>query len=174
MSLTKQQKKEVINSIQDSYNKRSHLIFCDFSGVSVSQLQDLRKKLREAGAKMLIVKKTLLKRALNTINETKKVDTDSWKGSVSVTFAPQGAIEVEKALNDFANEQESFKILGGLFEGDVMDASGVTTLASIPGREQLLGNLVGLLNEVPVSFVRVLNGVQRNFVLTLDAIAKKN
>ena len=174
MPLTKAQKKEIIADIQTRAKEKPQLLFCDLTGTNMGDLQTLRRKLRGVGAELKAVKKSLLARALAGVEETKEINAEQWQNAVSITFAREGEVDAAKSLYEFAKaHKETFSILGGFFEGAVLDASGVISLAQTPGRQELYGQLACLLNAVPTNFVRVLHAVQRNFVITLSEIAKK-
>ena len=174
MPLTQVQKKEVIADVQARVGEKPQLLFCDFTGTNVTDLQSLRRKLREVGSDLKAAKKTLLSLAFADTEATKAVDITQWENAVSVVFAPEGEVEAAKILHEFAKDhEETFQLLGGLFEGNVLDQAAVVSLAQTPGRQELYGQLVGLLNAVPTNFVRVLNAAQRDFVIVINQIAEQ-
>ena len=128
-------KKEIVDKIK---NSESVIVF-QYQGLTVSDLSDLRVKLREAGAEVKIYKNTLLKRALDEV----KVDlTDFLEGPNAILFG-KNLLEPIKVLSDYAKENDKLDIRVGIISGSRADLDVIKEYASIPSREGLLTMLAG-------------------------------
>jgi large subunit ribosomal protein L10 len=160
MALNKAQKTKQIDSIKESVSKQKSVIFVDFSKVPSKEMFSLRKSLKEAGCKLKIAKKTLVRIAfgqsnISFWNKIKAVIP----GQLALVFGIEDEIAPARISNEFGKKNENFKILGGIFEKRFIEKTKVMELASIPPRNELLGRLVGSIYSPVSSFVRVLNKI---------------
>jgi large subunit ribosomal protein L10 len=169
MPKTKQQKQGEVAALEKSLTAAKAVVFANFQGLTVAQSEDLRKKARELGVEMIAAKKTLMKRALETAG-IKEVGTDSFKGGVAAFLAMEDEVSAAKVVSDFAKTNEIAAIFGGILEHKFITAASVKNLASLPNKQQLLGQLVGTLNAPVSGFVNVLAGNLRNLVGVLNNI----
>lgn len=127
--MTKPEKKELVKSLKEKFKKAKAIIFTDFTGVTVPEIEDLRKQLREKNIDYQIIKKNLLKRVYPKIN---------YQGPVACAIG-NDEISLSKILYNF----EKIKILGG--KG--LDLKMIETLAKLPSKEELFTKLVCLLKN---------------------------
>lgn len=163
MALTKQKKQDSLNSLKEVISKQKSVIFVDFSKVGSKELFDLRKKLKEAGCKLKVGKKTLIRIAfgqsgISFWNHIKK----AVPGQLALVFGIEDEIAPARISNQFSKTNENLKILGGIFEGRFIAREKVLELASIPSRNELLGRLVGSIASPMSSFARVLNKIKES------------
>lgn len=168
MALTKSRKREMLAELQSAIQESNGLVFSDFSGSSVKSLQTLRGALREDGSRYLVVKKSLFNKALQGIGV--EVSLENLPGNLGVIFATD-PVSGAKASSDFAKtaKKDTFKIVGGLLEDNILTDSQVTALAKLPTKEQLQGQVVGTLAAPMTGLVTVLSGTQRGLVTALSA-----
>jgi large subunit ribosomal protein L10 len=173
---TKGQKKQEVEVLSKKMPDSKITVFTSFSqaekgGLSVAQLQQLRRALREKKSEYLVSKKTLTKRVLNASGFT-DVDPREFEGSLGVVFGYEDPIETAKSVYDFAKQNNALVVHGALFEDNFIDAARFTELAQLPGREVLLGRTLGML-QYPISgLASVLQGNIRNLLLILKNIKK--
>lgn len=171
MSLTRKQKEEVIAKTQSDLKAATSVVLISFDKLTVAESGELRANLSEAGGHMRVMPKRLLKIAFKNI----KLDLDptTLEGQVAVAWADD-PVAPAKTLNDFAKEhEEKIKLLAGSLEGNVLTIEEVKSLATLPTREQLIGQLLSVIVGPIVGTVRVLSGVQTSTVQVLKAIADK-
>ncbi len=161
MALTKAKKEESLKSLKEVISKQKSVIFADFSKVGSKDLFDLRRKLKEAGCKLKIGKKTLIRIAfgqsnISFWNKIKEVVP----GQLALVFGIEDEIAPARISNQFTRTNENFKILGGIFENKFIDRERVLVLANIPTRNELLSRLVGSISSPVSSFVRVIDKVR--------------
>ena len=166
--LTKQQKQQLIEELTDKLKRQKGLVFTDFRGLKVGEIEDLRKELKQAGIEYKVAKKTLIKWALEKAK--KKIDISQFKNSVALAFGFQDPITPIKIISKFAKEHKDLEILGGLMDDEFLTVDGVKELAEIPSRDELLAKFVGSIKSPIRGFVNVLGGNIRNLLLIFKQI----
>jgi large subunit ribosomal protein L10 len=161
-------KEQVVTTLAERLRASETLILADYRGLSVSELDDVRTKLLEHGARFSVVKNTLTKRAAEDAGLESL--TALLDGPTAIAFVGDGDMAaVAKTLNDTARRTRILEIKGGILQGAPMDAAQVVELASLPPadvlRGQVLGAIVGPLNEIVGLFAAPL----QNLVGLLDA-----
>lgn len=155
----------------ESLKKQQSVLFVDYQGINVKRLSELREQLKEAGARLEVVKKTLLSRAL--AQEKIDVDLDSMKGQIAVVYSFEDPIAGVKTAHTFAKTEEHLKLLGGYMESQALSEAQVIELAQLPSKEQLLGMFVGTLAGPIRGFLTVCEGNIKGLVVALSAIQEK-
>lgn len=168
MPLTKEKKKQILDSVTGSLKKAKIIIFANFHGLNIKEVTKLRRTLREDGVDYVVVKKTLLKNALKNSGYESNPDLEGEIGIVLGYDDP--LIAARDAYNFALSNKETFKLVGGIYEGDAVDKAKINALAVIPSREILLSQLLQVLNGPIGGFERTLNGVQKKFVFALFQI----
>lgn len=171
MPKTKEQKQEALKVVQDKLKDSKATVFSSDTGSNVKTIEELRKELKDNDAEYLVIKKTLLKKAIENMGETDQLD--SLNGSVAVTFSYNDEVSGAKILNKYAKGSEVLNLGGGILENAFIVPEMVKKLATLPSKEELLARLVGTLNSPLSGFVGVLSGTTRNFVGVLNAIKDK-
>lgn len=171
--LTRAQKSQIIDELTEKTKASKSVLMVDFSGLKVSEANELRKSLREAGIEMKAAKKTLVQRILKNagIND---FNVFQFPASIALIFSSEEGMVASKSVYEFSKKlkDRAFKILGGFMDGRFINAEMVVTLAKLPSREVLLSQLLYVLNSMPRALVGVLQGNLRKLVFALDAIAK--
>ncbi len=168
MSKTREQKEAIVAELADKLGRMKSAVFTSVSGYTMTDADTLRAKGREQGIELMVAKKTLLKRALQ--EKGIEMDVTALEGSVLATVGFNDEVSAAKLMADFLKGRETMAILGGILEGKSVDASSIKTLASLPSKQQLLGQLVGTLNAPVSGFVNVLAGNLRGLVTVLNAV----
>ncbi|MBU2563983.1 50S ribosomal protein L10 [Patescibacteria group bacterium] len=169
--LTRKQKEQIVEELADKIKRQQSLIFTDISGVNVSEMQKLRRELRQSEIEYQVAKKSLIDLALK--QEKIDVDMSEIDGSVGLAFGYNDPILPAKIINTFSKSNENLKILGGVMENKFLDINEVKQLAMIPSKQELLGMFIGSLKAPITGFVNVLGGSIRNLVGVLNAIKEK-
>ncbi len=167
MAITREKKGELVSEYTDKLRRSQAVIVSEYRGLTTKQLQDLRRELRSNGSEIVVAKNTLISRALAEVGMPAP-DT-LFTGPTAFTFCYTDVAGPAKALNKVARDSKILVVKGGLMGQSVFDEAGVTQLADLPSREQLLGQVVGVL-QAPISgFVNVLAGTLRGLVNVLNA-----
>ena len=162
-------KAEEIASLSSKFAKSKAAFLVDFKGMNVEQVTSLRKTLTPLDAEMRVVRNTLAIRALMDHPSMQSVIADDFVGTNAVVFAYGDVSAPAKALTDFAKEVEQLDLKTGVMEGSRLDKEKVKYLATLPSKEVLRAQLLGVLQAPASKFVRTLNAVPSGFVRVLAA-----
>lgn len=168
MPKTRIQKEESVVKIEDKISQAKSVVFSDYKGMTMSQLGELRKQLRDTSAEYSITKNSLLKIALK--NKDIKISDDVFEGPTAVLFAFGDEISPIKILTKAFKDNSIGEVKGGILNQEPIDASKVRTLATLPTKDELRGKVVGVLVAPLSGMVNVLQGNLRNLVYALDQI----
>jgi large subunit ribosomal protein L10 len=172
LPVTRELKGKLLSGYQARLTKAQLMIWANYKGLKVSQIQDLRKRLRVNGAEAAVVKNTLMRKALE--NEHMAYDHALMSGPVVVTFVYGDIPATIKILNDYARERDvAFVLKGGVLSGKVITLDQVKALVNLPSREVLLGRVVGGIQAPLSGLVGVLAGVLRGLPNVLNARIKQ-
>lgn len=167
--LKRSQKEELVKDLTEKIVSSKVAIFSDFSGTTVSSMEQLRSDLRKKGATYKVTKKKLIDLAFKNAGiEANSLDLP---GQIGLAIGQEDEVSAAKVLSQFSKKNKNFKILRGVLEKKVISDKEVMALAALPSREELLAKLVGSINAPVTGFVNVLAGNLRNFVGVLKAIA---
>ena len=172
MPKSKAQKQSEVGALEKAFAAAKAVVFANFQGLTVAQSEELRKSARAAGVEVHAAKKTLVKKALETAG-IKDVQTDAFEGGVATFLGMQDEVSAAKVVNDFAKTHEIVAIFGGILENKFITSASVKSLAALPTRQQLLGQLVGTLNAPISGFVMVNAGIVRSLYNVLNAYGEK-
>lgn len=159
MGLNLNDKKAVVAEVAEQVANAQTIAIAEYRGIEVGHLTVLRKKARESGVYLRVMKNTLVRRAVAGTPFASLADHMVGPLIYSVSADPVAAAKV---LNDFAKTNDKLVLKAGSFAGKVLDKAGVQALASIPSREELLARLLGVM-QAPVS----------GFAVCLTALAQQ-
>ncbi|HNW55864.1 MAG TPA: 50S ribosomal protein L10 [bacterium] len=172
MPKTKQQKEVILRDLDAKLAKANSVIFTGFDGLTVKDNEELRNKLCDEQGEFLAIKKTLLNKALGTLELNEQPDVKGFSGQVAVIFAYGDQVAPAKLVQKFQKDHEDkIAFLGGVLDGQLLSAKEVESLASLPSKLELQARLVGTLNAPISGFVNVLAGNLRGLVTVLKAVA---
>lgn len=167
--LTKSQKEHLVKEIKELVDQNKIVVMADFRGLTVKDMTDLKKDIRESGGRMQVIKKTLVNVALK--EKGIDFDTRDYTGPLAFIFGPDETV-VPKKIWSFSRKNDKLKIEGGLLDKAIVTKSEIEALAKLPSREDLLGKLVGTIQGPVSGFVHVLSGTVGSFVNVLKAISE--
>jgi len=168
LALKFKEKETIVEDLHDKFSRSEAVIMTQFSGLDVKDADELRKKLREAGAEFKVSKNTLFKRALHGTQA--EVLSDRFSGPNAVAFAYEDPVSMAKVIVEFAKKTEVLKIQSGVLDGKLIDVAQIHALSELPSREILLAKLLTVFVAVPTSFVRALSGIPQRLLYALRAI----
>lgn len=167
MKLNREQKDAFVAALTDELRTYSNVYLTDFTGLAVKDITELRRRLRDAGVKYVVVKNTLAERALERA-ELPGLG-EHLMGPTAFALAHQ-PVEAAKILADFERQFGSFQVKGALVEGRPADAALVKRLATLPTRSELLAQMAGGFQAPLQAFVGALNGLLYQWVGALEAL----
>jgi len=163
------QKEQLVEEIKNRFNDSGAVLLADYRGLSVKELEQLRVKLREAGAELTVYKNSLTEIAMRELALPSM--TEYLSGPTAFVFGGEDPVAPAKVLTQFAKEHKALELKGGLVENQVVDADSVKAIATLPSREELIAKLLGTMLNPIVGFARVLNGPTEAFARTVQAVA---
>jgi large subunit ribosomal protein L10 len=144
-------KKAVVAEVSAQVANAQTIVIAEYRGIEVTDLTVLRKKARESGVYLRVLKNTLVRRAVADTSFAGLADQMVGPLIYSVSADPVAAAKV---LNDFAKTNDKLVLKAGSYAGQVLDKAGVQALASVPSREELLSKLLYVMQAPVAGFVR--------------------
>lgn len=155
-----EKKQQIVEDLTKKFEDAASVVVVDYRGLTVDQVTELRKQLRDAGVEMRVLKNTMLRRA--AVAAGLEGMDDIFKGPTAVAFSNEDVVAPAKIMADFAKDAEALEIKGGVIEGKVASADEINAVAKLPSREGLLSMLLSVL-QAPV----------RNTALAVKAVAEQ-
>jgi large subunit ribosomal protein L10 len=169
--MNKNEKTQAISELEAAIGKARNAFLIDFKGVTVPQVTELRKQVRETGSKYLVVKNTL---ALIALKDSPMIGMkDRFSGPTAVAYNSTDAVKLAKALTRFAKDVPAMQFKGAMLDGQVVPAEQIQTIASLPSREELISKLLFVLQTPIRGLATVLQANIRNLAVVLDQVAKQ-
>jgi large subunit ribosomal protein L10 len=166
--MNRDQKSAVIDEIAASISESSAIFAIDYRGISVEQARELRIRLRDADATLRVVKNSLTERAAD------KAGTEQLKallqGPTALTFVRGDSALAAKSIADFARVTQLLAFKGGLMDGAEVSPAEITTIARLPSRDVLYGQLAGLVANPITGLARTLNALIAGLAVQLGGI----
>ncbi|MBF0200726.1 MAG: 50S ribosomal protein L10 [Desulfamplus sp.] len=164
-------KKEFVRDLSSRLSDVEIAIVVDYKGLNVKEMTELRNELRKEGARLEVVKNTLLSMASEGTSIS--VIRDFLTGPNAIVTSKLDPVAPAKVLVKFADESKKLEIKSGAMNGKVLTAEDIKSLAKMPPKEVVLAQLLSTMNGVPTAMVRVLSGVPRAFMNVLNAVGEQ-
>ena len=146
MALSRDKKNQLVAELSAALKDAKMTAFAEYKGLTVADLQELRKEAREAGVQIKVVKNRLVRVAMQEVKALKESDTSALKGQLVYAISNEDEIAAAQVLGKFAKNHPEMKLVGAFADnGDVMDTATVTTLSELPSKDQLIGQIVDTL-----------------------------
>jgi len=162
---------EILAQIKEDLTDVTAMWVVDYRGLTVKEIQQLRRNIRECGAVMKVYKNTLVHRALADM-ELANLD-EILEGPSAFVFAGEDPVAAAKVLKDFAKGNQNMQIKGGMMDGEFVNAAQVEAIASLPSKEQLLGQIAGLISGMARGLAVSISGVSRGLAVATQAVAEQ-
>lgn len=164
------QKREFVAEMHNVFENTGVIVVAHYSGLTVSEMTDLRGQMREAGANLKVAKNRLAKLALEGTDVSGAADL--FKGPTVVAYSDD-PVAAPKAASTFAKQNDKLIILGGAMGATVLDANGVKALAELPSLDELRAKLVGMISTPATRIAQVLQAPGGQVARVLGAYADK-
>jgi large subunit ribosomal protein L10 len=171
MAVSRAKKESLREGYEQSLVDAPHVFLIGFRGISVAQVTELRRRIREKGGHYVVVKNTVALRAA----EGKALGQlgEHFSGPTAVAFSLGDPVALAKVLTDFVKEAPVLEFKAGLVEGRPIAANQVVEIAAMPSRDQLIAKLLYLMKSPLTRFVRLLDAAgPRRLATVVDQIAK--
>ena len=150
--MSRVEKKNQVSQIEEIYNSSNAVVITHYHGLSVTEITQLRKDLREAGAGFKVVKNTLSKIAAKNVGV--EIDEEMFAGPSAIAYS-EDPIAAAKGIMKFAKANDNLKVVGGIVNEQILDVSGIETLAKLPSLDEIRGKLVGILQAPAAQIARI-------------------
>ena len=164
-------KKELVTTLNGVFKDTRVVVVAHYSGLTVPQMQNLRKQMKQAGAQVRVAKNRLAKIALEGTDAA--VIVPLLKGPTLIAYSGD-PVAAPKVAADFAKANDKLVILGGAMGATALDANGIKALAALPSLDELRARIVGLIQAPAAKIARVVNAPATKLARVVDAYAKKN
>ena len=167
--MKREQKEEVVDELTQRLKAAETLLVADYRGLTMPQIDELRTRLLESGAKFTVVKNTLTRRAAEAAGTEALLTLLDGPSAIAFLEADGDMVAAAKALADSARQTNVLEIRGGIMQGRPVTAAEIETLAKLPPAEVLRGQVLGAIVAPLTTFVGLLNAPLQNFVGLIDA-----
>ncbi len=164
-----QKKADQIEEIKGQFEEAGACWFIDARGLTVKEVQGLRRSIREAGGQMKVYKNTLTARAIAELEYP--AIPEILAGPTAFVFTGADVAAPAKVLKDFAKENEMLEIKGGMMDATVLTPAEVEAVASLPSKEVLLAQIAGAISGVARGLATTINGVPSGLAQCVKQVA---
>lgn len=171
--MTRSDKVQEVKVIAEKFSKAKAAFLVDFKGMKVEQVTSLRKKLHPVESEMQVVRNTLAKKALEQHPQLSIALKDHLKGTNAIVFAYGDVTASAKALTTFSKDVELLQLKTGVMDGASLSQEKIKFLSTLPSKDVLRAQFLGLLQAPMAKFVGTLNAVPSGFVRVLGAHKEK-
>jgi large subunit ribosomal protein L10 len=169
--MNREEKAAAISELGEGIGQATNAFVIAFKGITVPQVTELRRQVRETKSTYLVVKNTL---ALIAVKDSPLTALkDQFTGPTAVAFNATDAVALAKALTKFAKDVPSITFKGAMLNGQIVPANQIQAIANLPSREELLGKLLYLMQSPMRGLATVLQANIRNIAVVLSEIAKQ-
>ncbi len=168
----REEKVAAVSELKEKMNKARAIFLCHYRGLTVAEMNELRRKAKENDSQVMVVKNTLARRAAL---EAGVQDIEPLlKGPIALTFGyGEDGVETTKLVSKLQKEFKFFQIQGGVLQGNFISPEDVEKLAELPPKEVLLGKLTGSFQAPLYGLVNVLQGNIRKLAYVLEAVREQ-
>jgi len=164
-------KKELVTSLNEVFKTSNVVVVAHYAGLSVAQMQTLRRQMKQAGASLKVAKNRLAKIALEGTDAASVAPL--LRGPTVIAYSGD-PVAAPKVANDFARAHEKFVILGGAMGKTALNPDGIKALASLPSLDELRAKIVGLIQAPATKVAQVLNAPASKVARVVQAYANKS
>jgi len=169
MALTREAKSELLASYRSSVAGAPHAFLVGFSGITVGQVDDLRRRVRTAGGSYSVVKNRIARLAFE--DSDLSALSDHLVGPTAIAYSDDDPVGLARTLKEFSEDVPVLEFKAGLVDGQAVSADDIREIANLPGREALVAKLLFLLQSPVARFVRGLGDITPQFLRVLNQVA---
>ena len=165
------EKQELVASLHETLDSAEVVVVAHYAGLTVAEITELRRQMREAGATVQVAKNRLVKLALQGTDAEPIADLFKGQTLIATSGDP---VSAPKVASEFAKKNDKLVILGGAMGTTVLDTAGVNALATMPSLDELRGKIIGVLQAPATKVAQVLQAPGGQLARVFGAYAKKD
>jgi large subunit ribosomal protein L10 len=169
--MNKDDKSQEIAELSSGIGQATNAFLIDFKGITVPQVTELRRQVRETKSSYVVVKNTL---ALIALKDSPMIALrEQFAGPTAVAYNATDAVALAKALTKFAKDTPSVRFKGAMLDGQIVAATAIQSIATLPSRNELIAKLLWVMQSPIRGLATVLQANIRNIAVVLSEIAKQ-
>lgn len=169
--MARPEKQEEVEALKSKFGAAKGIVLADYTGITVAEVSELRRKCREADVEYKVVKNTLARIA------ARETDLEGlaeyFNGPIAVAFSSVDSIAPARVLADFMKSFQKLAFRAGYFDGRVFSSEQVQEIASLPPRGGLIARVIGVVQAPMTQIVWSVEGVLRNLVSVIDQASRR-
>ncbi len=170
--MNKTEKAEIIANFAEKFQNTPALYLIDYTGITVEEVNELRREFRKSKVEYKVIKNTLAKRAIDEANKFDKLK-DYFVGMTSVAISSDDPVAAAKIIKKYKDKFNKLDLKACYIESSFYDGSKLNEIASLPTKPEIISGILGSLQSPISGIVGSINAVMRDLVGVLDAIANK-
>jgi large subunit ribosomal protein L10 len=172
MGKTLENKQAIVADLKETLSEASLAVVINYKGLTVSEITDLRRRLRDKGAVCKVTKNTLMNKAIAG-NEQWEAMSDLLKDTTAFIIAKDDVGAAVKAYQEFQKASKKTEVIGGVMEGKLLSDKDVKAIADLPSKEQLYAQIAGAANSIVANIATVVNEIPTGVARAVQAVADK-
>jgi len=165
------EKASVIEQAKDWYQQSAGVVFADYRGLKVKEMQQLRRELRAKGGDIHVIKNTLFRLAAG--EDIEKLPAEYHNGPTAIAFIYENEPDCAKVIADYCKTNKKLEIKGGLFGGKTFTAKDVQALSKLPSKDVLIAQVIGAIAAPLSNLVGTIEAIYAEPIRTIGAVADK-
>jgi large subunit ribosomal protein L10 len=170
--MNRSEKEQIITEVAEKISRAKSMFFADFTGITVEEVNELRREFRKSGIEYHVVKNTLARKALESVTGFDKV-VDGLVGPTAIAFGYDDPVAPAKIIKKFREKHEKLNVKVCVLEHKVYDGSKLNDLAKLPTRNEMVASILGSIQAPIAGIAGAVGAVMRDLVNVIDAIEKK-
>jgi large subunit ribosomal protein L7/L12 len=170
--MKKPEKVQLVNEFVEKIRRSKGFVVTTYMGLDAEQMTALRRRLKQEGTELKVIKNTLFARALKQIGYDGEL-VQRLRGPLAVVFGYEDSVSAPKAVHKLRSDYEVLSLLWGIIDGQLYESHQLETIATLPSREELLAQVAGYLLSPLYNFVGLINTVLWEFTAILEAVIEK-
>lgn len=172
MGRTLENKKQIVAELKNTLSESSLAVVINYRGLTVGEITDLRRRLREKGAVCKVTKNTFMGKAIEG-DENWSALSSILADSTAFIMAKDDVGAAVKAYQDFQKATKKTEVIGGVMEGKLLSQKDVQAIADLPSKEQLYAQIAGAVNSIVANIATVVNEIPTGVARAVQAVADK-
>ncbi len=164
-------KANVVESTQAKYQRAAGVVFAEYRGLKVKEIQGLRKELKAKGGELQVIKNTLFRKAAG--EDADQIGQEMTSGPTAYAFIYENESDCAKVLVDFAKNTKRMVVKGGVIGGKAFSGEAVETLSKLPPREVLIAQVIGAIAAPLSNLVGVIEALYADPIRVIGAVSDK-